>query len=70
MLEYDATTGRPLHQGTKAIETLDDNELEAELTIALLDPERRERRYDQLWQELLNRRHGNGRHRDLATNNR
>ena len=54
--EYDVHTGRPLHDGTEAIETLASDELEAELTVALLDVERRERRYRRLADELLNRR--------------
>ena len=70
MLDYDTTTGRPLHEGAEAIQTLDDKELEAELTIAVLDPERRGRRYEELWRELLNRRHGHGRHRNFATTER
>ena len=36
MREYDLVTGRPLQNGSEAVETLADDELETELTIALL----------------------------------
>ena len=55
---YDVHSGRPLQDGTEAIETLANEELEAELTVTLLGVERRQRRFDRLVQELLNRRDG------------
>ena len=56
---YDAATGRPLHGRDEAVETLSNNELEAELTIAsLYAAVGRAERYDRLWGELLNRRRG------------
>ena len=54
--DHDAKTGRPLHDGDEAVETLTDDELDAELTIALFDEERRERRIRRLEQELQRRR--------------
>jgi hypothetical protein len=54
--DYDAATGRPLHNGGEALETLADDELEAELTVALLDAERRELRVNRLVEELRGRR--------------
>ena len=56
MIEYDVATGRPLEDGDEAVETLADDLLDAEITVALLDPERREQRFERLAQELLNRR--------------
>jgi hypothetical protein len=47
----------PLKDGAgKLVETLTDKELEAELTIALRDEERREKRYKHLVRELRKRR--------------
>ena len=57
---YDMLTGRPLHGDEEAVETLADEELEAELTIAVLDPERRERRYERLLGERSHRRRATG----------
>jgi hypothetical protein len=56
MNTYDLRTGRPLHEGDEAVETLADDELEAELTIALLNVDRRRHRYERLSDELLKRR--------------
>jgi hypothetical protein len=56
MTTYDIRTGRPLHEGDEAVETLADDELEAELTIALLNVELRRERYERLSDELLSRR--------------
>jgi hypothetical protein len=56
MTTYDIQTGRPLHEGDEAVETLADDELEAELTVALLDLEHRRQRYERLSDELLRRR--------------
>ena len=52
----DRVTGRPLLGQSEAVETLTDPELQAELTIASLHP--RELRFERLWHELLERRHG------------
>ena len=53
---YDIRTGRPLHDGSDAVDTLADDELEQELTIALLNLEIRRQRYEQLSDELMRRR--------------
>ena len=53
---YDIHTGRPLHEGTDSVEALADDELEQELTIALLNLELRRQRYEQLSDELMRRR--------------
>jgi hypothetical protein len=67
MRNYDDVTGRPLHDGREALQTLADDELEAELTIALLEQARRVHRLSRLEQELLVRRRR--RHdRDLVAN--
>ena len=58
MRSTDRTTGRPLEDEREALETLDDAELQLELTIALHDPERRQQRYAHLAAELLSRRRG------------
>ena len=55
---FDTVTGRPLEGQAEAVETLTDPELQAELTIASLHP--RERRFERLWPELLQRRRGYG----------
>jgi hypothetical protein len=55
MTTYDIQTGRPLYEGTEAVETLSDHELEAELTIALLALEHRRERYERLSDEILKR---------------
>jgi hypothetical protein len=62
MQTIDTVTGRPQHGGSDAVETLSEEELETELTIAVLEPGFRERRYEQLWRELLSRRRGYGKH--------
>ena len=62
--EYDTATGRPLSDGAEAVQTLPDDELQAEVTVALLDVERRERRLDRLEEELQRRR------RELIPNGR
>jgi hypothetical protein len=64
MTTYDIRTGRPLHEGDEAVEKLSDDELEAELTIALLNVEHRRERYERLSDELLSRR------RELSPNSR
>jgi len=56
MSTRDEKTGRPLQDGTEAVETLSDQELDAELTIAMYDEERREQRVHRLQQELQRRR--------------
>jgi hypothetical protein len=50
---HDARTGRPLDdEGQEAVESLDDEELEAELTIAAAPPDgRRRARYERLLRE-------------------
>jgi len=53
---YDIRTGRPLHDGSDAVHTLEDDELEQELTIALLNLEIRRQRYEQLSDELMRRK--------------
>jgi hypothetical protein len=54
---YDERTGRPMDGAAEALETLSDQELESELTIASLHQEApREQRWERLWTELLNRR--------------
>jgi hypothetical protein len=58
---YDPITGRPLIGEHEAVETLADEELEAELTIAMHDAERRPRRFELLVHELLRRQRGYGR---------
>jgi len=52
---YDIRTGRPLHEGSDAVERLADHELTAELTVALLNIEHRRRRYEELSDELMRR---------------
>ena len=47
---------RPTGQPHEPIETLADDELAAELTIAVYEPERRAHRYEQLLHERLLRR--------------
>ncbi len=54
---YDAQTGRPMNGDVEALETLSDQELEGELTIASLYPETpREQRWQRLRRELIDRR--------------
>jgi hypothetical protein len=53
--EYDPRTGRPLVQGEDRIDALTDRELEAELTIAAAEPNRRAQRLDAVLVELTRR---------------
>ena len=53
--DYDPTTGRPLVQGEDRVDELTDDELEAELTIAAAEPNRRARRLDAVLYELARR---------------
>jgi hypothetical protein len=55
---HDPDTGRPLADGHEAIETLSDDELEAELTVTAYDPVRRADRYEELVCEWLARKRG------------
>ena len=55
--EQDARTGRPLIEGRDLITELSDDELEAEVTIAVAQPVRRARRLDQLLLERARRKH-------------
>jgi len=55
--EYDQRTGRPLTDGRDLITELTDDELDAEVTIALAQPVRRARRLDHLLLEQAKRRH-------------
>jgi hypothetical protein len=57
----DLNTGGPLSREAQAVETLADDELEAELTIAVYGVERSERRVELIVHELLKRRRGYGR---------
>jgi hypothetical protein len=54
--DYDNRTGRPLIDGCDRIDALTDSELEAELTIAAMEPNRRARRLDALLLEQAKRR--------------
>lgn len=63
MIDYDPAARRLPGDGLEeAVGMLEDTELEFELTIAHLHPERRER-FELLVQELLHRRRGYGRQR-------
>ena len=54
--EFDAHNGRPLDHGHDAVETLTEDELEEELTIAAYAPGRwRRERYQQLLDERRRR---------------
>ena len=57
-LDYDTRTGRPLTDGEDRIDTLSNDELEAELTIAAQEPTRRAHRLEDVLVELA-RRHQN-----------
>jgi hypothetical protein len=52
---YDRRTGRPLTEGEDRIDTLSNDELEAELTIAAAEPTRRANRLDDVLVELARR---------------
>ena len=54
--EHDARTGRPLVDGRDSIEELSDDELEAEVTIAVAEPRHRGPRLDALLLEQARRR--------------
>ncbi len=56
MKQVDQRTGRPLIDGHDRIDALTDDELEAELTIAVAEPTRRGRRLDNLLLERTRRR--------------
>jgi hypothetical protein len=53
--EHDARTGRPLIDGRDSIEELSDEELEAEVTIAVAEPRHRGLRLDALLLERARR---------------
>jgi hypothetical protein len=53
--EHDARTGRPLVNGRDSIEELSDEELEAEVTIAVAEPRHRGLRLDALLLERARR---------------
>ena len=57
-LDYDMRTGRPLTDGEDRIDTLSNEQLEAELTIAAAEPTRRASRLEDVLVELA-RRHQN-----------
>jgi hypothetical protein len=57
-VDYDKRTGRPLTDGEDRIDTLSDEQLEAELTIAAAEPTRRAHRLEDVLVEL-SRRHQN-----------
>jgi hypothetical protein len=54
--ELDKRTGRPLSKGRDLIEALSQDELEAELTIAAIEPTRRALRLEAVQLELVRRR--------------
>jgi hypothetical protein len=54
--EFDDRTGRPVSDGREAVESLTDDELEAEVTIAAAEPRRRAQRLDVLLLERTRRR--------------
>ncbi len=56
MRQVDDRTGRPLVDGHDRIEALTDEELEAELTIAVAEPRGRGERLDNLLLERTRRR--------------
>jgi hypothetical protein len=56
MRQVDHRTGRPLVDGHDRIDALTDEELEAELTIAVAEPTRRGERLDNLLLERTRRR--------------
>jgi hypothetical protein len=56
MRQVDQRTGRPLVDGHDQIDALTDDELEAELTIAVAEPRRRGQRLDNLLLERTRRR--------------
>jgi len=57
-LDYDKRTGRTLTDGEDRIDTLSNDQLEAELTIAAAEPTRRADRLEDVLVELT-RRHQN-----------
>ena len=63
-LDYDARTGRRLTDGEDRIDTLSNDELEAELTIAAAEPTRRAHRLDDVLVELARRGRTVGRHQN------
>jgi len=54
--DYDARTGRPLTDGRDRIDSLSDEELEVEMTIAAYEPRRRGTRLEALLLERARRR--------------
>lgn len=54
-LDYDQLTGRPLTDGEDRIDTLSNEQLEAELTIAAAEPTRRANRLEDVLVELTRR---------------
>jgi hypothetical protein len=56
MRQVDQRTGRPLVDGYDRVDALTDEELEAELTIAVAAPRRRQERLDDLLLERTRRR--------------
>jgi len=63
-LDYDTRTGRPLTDGEDRIDTLSNDELEAELTIAAAEPTRRANRLDDVLVELARRGRTTARHQN------
>lgn len=63
-LDYDIRTGRRLTDGEDRIDTLSNDELEAELTIAAAEPTRRANRLDDVLVELARRGRTVGRHQN------
>jgi hypothetical protein len=59
--DYDKRTGRPLADGSDAVEALTDEELEVELTVAAAEPVRRAKRLDDVLLERTRRRMQRGR---------
>ena len=62
VIDYDAAAERPAGREPQPLGMLGDDELEFELTVARLHPDRRER-LELVVRELLNRRRGYGRAR-------
>jgi len=57
--EHDCRTGRPLVDGRDTVQALTTEELEAEVTIAAAQPQRRTNRLNSLLRELERRRPAN-----------
>jgi hypothetical protein len=54
--DFDQRNGRPIAGGREVVESLTDDELEAEVTIAVAEPRRRAIRLDALLLERARRR--------------